>query len=214
MILKKPSSRIFLTNLLSDFILSKIPKNEHSIIRVIDSGNFYLIKAKTTHKEPLDISKIITEFSEKFSEFLGDKKITRTIDLIEYDGHMLEQSSLKVYLYNTINCSYHESQIVKYNETSSSYDYNGDVLEINDDELMHISEFPHGYSLNQGRLLYYYGKTLRYNDNSPGTMMYNVSKEDKGISEIKIEMEKLDWLVELTNPLEEYEILKQKRESI
>jgi hypothetical protein len=41
--------------------------------------------------------------------------------------------------------------------------------------------------------------------------MYNVSKEDKGISEIKNEMEKLDWLVELTNPLEEYEILKQKK---
>jgi hypothetical protein len=211
MILKKPSSRIFLTNLLSDFILSKIPKNEHSIIRVIDSGNFYLIKAKTTHKEPLDISDIITEFSEKFSEFTGDKKISNTIDLIEYDAHMLEQSSLKVSLYNTINCSYHETQITKYNELPSSYDYNGEAVEIGEDELMYISEFPHGYSLSQGRLLYYYGKTLRYNDNSLDAVMYNVSKEDKGISEIKNEMGKLDWLVELTNPLEEYEILKQKK---
>jgi hypothetical protein len=213
MILKKPGSRVFLTNLLSDFILSKIPKNEHSIIRVIDSGNFYLIKAKTTHKEPLDISDIITEFSEKFSEFIGKKKISSTIDLIEYDADMLEQSSLRVYLYNTQNCSYHKTQIMKYNELPSSYDYNRESVEIGEDELMYISEFPHGYSLSQGRLLYYYGKTLRYNDNSLDTVIYNVSKEDKGISEIKNEMEKLDWLVELTNPLEEYKILKQKRES-
>jgi len=213
MILKKPGSRVFLTNLLSDFILSKIPKNEHSIIRVIDSGNFYLIKAKTTHKEPLNISDIITEFSEKFSEFIGKKKISSTIDLIEYDADMSEQSSLRVYLYNSVNSSYHESQIIKYSESPSSYDYDGEVVEVDEEELMNISEFPHGYSLSQGRLLYYYGKTLRYNDNSPDTVMYRVSKEDKGISEIKNEMERLDWLVELTKPLEEYEILKQKRES-
>jgi hypothetical protein len=214
MILKKPGSRVFLTNLLSDFILSKIPKNEHSIIRVIDSGNFYLIKAKTTHKEPLNISDIITEFSEKFSEFIGKKKISNTIDLIEYDADMSEQSSLSVYLYNTQNCSYHETQIMKYNELPSSYDYNGEVVEVDEDELMNISEFPHGYSLSQGRLLWYYGKNLRYNDNSVDLIKYHVSKEDKGMSELKNEMEKLDWFVELTNPLEEFEVLKQKRESI
>ena len=214
MILKNPSSKIFLTNLLADFILFKIPKNEHSIIRVIDCENFYLIKAKTTYKEPLEISELITEFSEKFSEFLGDKKITRTIDLIEYDGHMLEQSSLKMTLYNTVNCSYHESQIIQFEKEPSSYNYNGEVVEMDDDELAHISEFPHGYSLSQGRLLYYYGKNLRYNDNSIDPITYDVSKDKNDMSELKTEMEKLDWFVELTNPLEEFEVLKQKRESI
>jgi hypothetical protein len=214
MILKNPSSKIFLTNLLADFILFKIPKNEHSIIRVIDCENFYLIKAKTTYKEPLEISELITEFSEKFSKFLGDKKITRTIDLIEYDGHMLEQSSLKMTLYNTVNCSYHESQIIQFEKEPSSYNYNGEVVEMDDDELAHISEFPHGYSLSQGRLLYYYGKNLRYNDNSIDPITYDVSKDKNDMSELKTEMEKLDWFVELTNPLEEYDILKQKRESI
>ena len=214
MILKNPGSKIFLTNLLADFILFKIPKNEHSIIRVIDCGNFYLIKAKTTHKEPLEISELITEFSEKFSEFLGDKKITSTIDLIEYDGHMLEQSSLKMTLFNTVNCSYHQNQIIQFEKEPSSYNYNGEVVEMDDNELAHISEFPHGYSLSQGRLLYYYGKNLRYNDNSVDPTKYNVCKEDKGMSELKTKMEKLDWFVELTNPLEEFEVLKQKRESI
>jgi hypothetical protein len=214
MILKNPSSKIFLTNLLADFILFKIPKNEHSIIRVIDCGNFYLIKAKTTHKEPLEISELITEFSEKFSEFLGDKKITSTIDLIEYDGHMLEQSSLKMTLFNTVNCSYHESQIIQFEKEPSSYNYNGEVVEMDDNELAHISEFPHGYSLSQGRLLYYYGKNLRYNDNSVDPITYDVLKDKNDMSELKTEMEKLDWFVELTNPLEEFEVLKQKRESI
>jgi hypothetical protein len=32
--------------------------------------------------------------------------------------------------------------------------------------------------------------------------------------ELKTEMEKLDWFVELTNPFEEFEVLKQKSESI
>lgn len=214
MILKKQGSKIFLTNLLADFILSKIPKKEHSIIRVIDCGNFYLIKAKTAHKEPLEISDIITEFSEKFSEFLGDKKITHTIDLIDYDAHMLEQESLKMTLYNTVNCSYHGEQITQFEREPSSYNYNGEVVEMDDDELAHISEFPHGYSLSQGRLLWYYGKNLRYNDNSVDPIKYHVSKDDKGMSELKTEMEELDWFVELTNPLEEFEVLKQKRESI
>lgn len=214
MILKNVGSKVFLTNLLADFILSKIPKNEHSIIRVIDCGNFYLVKAKTSHKESLDISEIITEFSEKFSDYLGDKKITRTIDLIEYDANMFEQSELRVTYYNTVNCSYHESQINEFGKTDSSYSYNGDVVEVDDNELSFLSEFPHGYSLSQGRLLYYYGKSLRYNDNSVDPIKYHLVKEKLDMSEIKNEMEKLDWFVELTNPLEEYDVLKQKRESI
>lgn len=214
MILKKIGSKIFLTNLLSDFILSKIPKNEHSIIRVIDCGNFYIVKAKTSHKEVLDISEIITQFSEKFSEFIGDKEITRTIDLIEYNATMFEQSELRVTYFNSANCSYHESQINEFGKTDSSYSYDGNVVEVDDGELSFISEFPHGYSLSQGRLLYYYGKSLRYNDDSVEPIKYHLVKENLDMSDIKNEMEKLDWFVELTNPLEEYDVLKQKRESI
>ena len=214
MILKNVGSKVFLTNLLADFILSKIPKNEHSIIRVIDCGNFYIVKAKTSHKEVLDISEIITEFSEKFSEFIGDKEITRTIDLIEYNATMFEQSELRVTYFNSANCSYHETQINEFGKTDSSYSYDGNVVEVDDGELSFISEFPHGYSLSQGRLLYYYGKSLRYNDDSVEPIKYHLVKEKLDLSDIKNEMEKLDWFVELTNPLEEYDILKQKRESI
>jgi hypothetical protein len=214
MILKNIGSKVFLTNLLADFILSKIPKNEHSIIRVIDCGNFYIVKAKTSHKESLDISEIVTEFSEKFSDYLGDKEITRTIDLIEYDANMFEQLELRATYYNSTNCSYHETQINEFGKTNLSYAYDGNLVEVDDSELSFISEFPHGYSLSQGRLLYYYGKSLRYNEDSVDPIKYHLVKEKLDMSEIKNEMEKLDWFVELTNPLEEYDILKQKRESI
>ena len=62
MILKNPSSRISIVNLLSDFILSKIPSNEDTIISVIDCKNFFVIKGKTSHKELLDTPKIVDEF--------------------------------------------------------------------------------------------------------------------------------------------------------
>jgi hypothetical protein len=127
---------------------------------------------------------------------------------------MLEQSSLKMTLFNTVNCSYHESQIIQFEKEPSSYNYNGEVVKMDDNELAHISEFPHGYSLSQGRLLYYYGKNLRYNDNSVDPITYDVLKDKNDMSELKTEMEKLDWFVELTNPLKEFEVLKQKRESI
>ena len=214
MILKNIGSKVFLTNLLADFILSKIPKNEHSIIRVIDCGNFYIVKAKTSHKEPLNISEIVTEFSKKFLNYLGDKEITRTIDLIEYDTTMFEQLELRATYFNSTNCSYHETQINEFGKTDLSYDYNGDVVEIDNEDLCYISEFPQGYSLSQGRLLYYYGKNLRYNDNSPEPIKYHLVKDKLDMTHIKSEMEKLDWFVELTNPLEEFDVLKQKWESI
>ena len=44
MILKKIGSRVFITNLFADFILSKISNEEQSIINVVDCKNFYIIK--------------------------------------------------------------------------------------------------------------------------------------------------------------------------
>jgi len=81
MIIKKPSSRIFLINLFADFIISKIPHEEQSIINLVDCKNFILVKGKTTSKTLLNLSDISKEFSNKFSEYLNDNKITHTIDL-------------------------------------------------------------------------------------------------------------------------------------
>ena len=94
MILKSPTSRLSLVNLFADFILNQIPSDEETIIQVVDCLNFYVIKGKTTHVEPLNIGKLKDEFNIKFENLIGDTKITHTIDLIEYDSKM---SSIIIY---------------------------------------------------------------------------------------------------------------------
>lgn len=162
MILKKPTSRLSIVNLFADFILSKIPQENESIIQVIDCKNFFVLKGQTSTKDILDMSKISDEFTSKFSKYLGDVKLSHTIDLIEYDCNLKKVSELKHTYHYSQNCSYHSNQINSFNEKESSYDYNYFVREVLDDELVLVSEFPHGYSLDQGRLLYYYGKHIVY----------------------------------------------------
>ena len=163
MILKKPSSRIFLTNLFADFILSKISHDESTIIKVIDCINFYVIKGKTTSKEVLDIPTILGEFTSKFSEQLNGIKLSHTIDLIEYDCKLSKIKNLEFILHRSDNCSYHKTQIEKFLSSESSFDFSCYPSEVSDEQLIVTSEFPHGYSLNQGRLIYFYGKHIFYN---------------------------------------------------
>lgn len=167
MILKSPVSKLSLVNLFADFILNKIPKEEESIIQVVDCFNFYVIKGKTTHKEPLNIGELRDEFIVQFEELIGDRKLTHTIDLIEYDSKLAPVTSLTFPYHRSKNCSYTNSQIKSFETNSSistSYDYNFHLKPITEDNnLIFLSEFPHGYSLKQGRLLYYYGKHIFYN---------------------------------------------------
>lgn len=165
MILKSPVSRLSLVNLFSDFILNQIPKEEESIIQVVDCLNFYVIKGKTTYNEQLNIGKIKDEFIEKFKDFIGDTKLTHSIDLIEYNSNLKPLNSLTSAYHNSKNCSYHDTQISSFeNNVNMSYEYQHFLKPINEgDNLIFCSEFPHGYSLNQGRLLYYYGKHIFYN---------------------------------------------------
>jgi hypothetical protein len=237
MIIKKPSSRIFLVNLFTDFILSKIPDTENSIINVVDCKNFFVVKGKTSSKELLNLSEIITEFSTKFSNYISENKITHTIDLIEYDQELKSWDELKFTYYNSENCSYHPKQINAFKEKESSYDYIHFLNEVKDDNFLVQSEFPHGYSLNQGRLLYYYGKHIMYNipptypvshltfnlstnKNEEGEQLFSINKNelltsaildvfDFDMTYLESEIKKVDWSVELTNPLEDYDFLKK-----
>jgi len=245
MILKSPVSRLSLVNLFSDFILNQIPKEEESIIQVVDCFNFYVIKGKTTYNEPLNIGKLKDEFIIKFEDLIGDVKLTHTIDLIEYDAKLKPSESLTFAYHNTNNCSYHNSQIKSFEEDSTvSYDYRHFLKPITENNnLIFCSEFPHGYSLNQGRLLYYYGKHIFYNIPSSypiNSLIFNLStnKEESGdpvfsvtnsnqkvdevltsaildvfdfdMSWLNTEIKKVDWSIELTNPLQDYEFLKKK----
>ena len=245
MILKSPTSRLSIVNLLSDFILNQIPKEENTIIQVIDCVNFYVIKGKTTHTEPLDMSKVRDEFITKFEEQIGDKKISHTIDLLEYNSKLKPSESLTFsYHYGSDNCSYTSSQTKSYvKDDSNSYEQKHYINTLSDDSLVVVSEFPHGYSLSQGRLLYYYGKHIFYNIPSSypiNTLTFNLStkKDESGdpvfsvmnsnqkvdevltsaildvfdfdMSWLNTETKKVDWSIELTNPLQDYDFLKQK----
>ena len=190
MILKSPVSRLALVNLFADFILNKIPKEEESIIQVIDCFNFYVIKGKTTYCTPFNIGELRDEFAIKFKDLIGDIKLTHTIDLIEYDSKLPQIDTLTFPYHKSKNCSYVKNQISSFEEDNSkSYDYNFHVKPIaEDDTLIFSSEFPHGYSLNQGRLLYYYGKHIFYNIPSTypvSTLVFELSsKKDESNEQI------------------------------
>jgi hypothetical protein len=220
--LKSPKSKISIINLFADYIIKSIPSDEDSIIQIADCNNFYVIKGITSFNIPLDISKLSDEFCEKFAF-----KSLNTIDLIEYNKKFIPKTEYKFTLFNNDNCSYSTNE------------------EISDDEseLIVLSEFPHGYSLNQGRLLYYYTKHIVYNipSNYPFSglrfeiptdkeklesdfRVFNLHTEeyDENLkssildvfnfdtSSINNEIKKVDYYVEVTNPLDEYSFLKER----
>jgi hypothetical protein len=172
MILKNTKNKLSEINLFADYILNQIPNSESSIIKIANCGNFLIIKGKTTHNELLDLSKIKTEFCEKFGIDLDSKSIfNHTIDLIEYDVELKPIESITHNYFNSENCSYSYKQIESYkNNPESSYDYCLKVKDVNENDLILTSEFPHGYSLDMGRLLYYYGKKITYS--IPSTYPY------------------------------------------
>lgn len=241
MILKRPNSRIFITNLFADYILSKIPHHQETIIKVVDCKNFFIIKGRTTYNEVLDLPVILEEFITKFSNVIGDVKLSHTIDLIEYDVKVDKPNSFHFTYHNSKNCSYHQTQIDLYEELPSSYDYSYVATQITDDNLVSVSEFPYGHSLGQGRLHYYYGKHIVYSipPNYPvNTLVFDMSRErtedgepifsvrntelvdkkltsaildvfDFDMSWLEKEIKKVDWSIELLNPLDEYDFIKK-----
>lgn len=242
MVLKSVGSRLFKVNLLADHILGLIPSEEHSIIQIVDCGNFVAIKGKTTHKDPLNLFEVIDNFNSTYSIYFNENFIKNTIDLIEYDVELKVKEKIKYSYYNSENCSYRYNQCDLYN-SNKSFSYDADLNKIDDDtNLIVSSEFPHGYSLSQGRILYYYGKHIVYNipPNNPFTKLtldlsYDKNNEDVffnvyddmnedydeklkssildsfdfDYSILTKEIKKVDWSLELTDPLNDFECIKK-----
>ena len=178
MVLKNIGSRVLITNLFADFIISKIPHDEETIIKVVDCKNFFVIKGTTSYNQVLDLSVILNEFLKKYEDIIGKVKLSHTVDLIEYEVKMNKPTNFEFIYHNTSNCSYHHLQIDSYENKNSSYDYNLTINELTDDDMVSVSEFPHGYSLGQGRLHDYYGKHIFYSipPNYPvNTLIFNMS---------------------------------------
>jgi hypothetical protein len=162
-------------------------------------------------------------------------ELTHTIDLIQYDSDLKEVNNIRhTFHNNTPNCSYHYKEVEDFE------------IMVEENDMVFVSSFPHGYSLNQGRLLYYYGKKIFYNippnypitslklkitnqKNSEGEFDIEVFDEffksedevlrsaildvfDFNMESIEKEIKKVDWSVELTDPLSEYDFLKEKVE--
>ena len=157
------NSRLYLVNLLSDFIMNKIPSDSNSIIEVVDCENFYVVKGKTTSKEIIDLNKVKDEFLENNPELKNEKKLLNTIDLIDYNSKVSEINSIKKIFYNSETCQFHQTQVDSFKGDSSKIlGYHGFVTE-ETEGLIVKSNFPFGHSLRMGRLLYYLAKHLVYN---------------------------------------------------
>lgn len=162
------TSREFFVNSFSEFILSKIPTNENSIIQVVDCENFYVVKGKTSSKEILDLNKVKDDFLIQNPDLKNERKLLNTIDLIDYGCKLEEIKKFSGLFYNSENCSFKK-----------------EVLE-RENELVVSSNFPFGYSLDMGRLLYFFAKRLVYNipPNLVFDKLHITIKKDKGRLEI------------------------------
>lgn len=163
MVLKSVGSRLFKVNLLADHLLKSIPFEENTIIQVVDCENFIVVKGKTTHKDPLNLSELIDSFNSTYSIFLNEKFVKNIIDLMEYGVELKPKEKLKYSFYNSENCSYNYKQCDSF-QADNSFSYDIELNKIDDESFLVVSsEFPHGYSLDQGRILFYYGKHIIYN---------------------------------------------------
>jgi hypothetical protein len=189
--LNLPKSRRSICNLFAEFLLNKIGLDSKTIIQVTDCNNFFVVNGMTESEDILGIFSLKDEFNEKYKDLI-DTPITHTFDLIKYGVEVTQKNKIQFTYYTTSeNVSYHYSQLDNYTENKVGSHYDGLVTkdEIENNYLPISSDFPYGYSLNQGRLLYYYGKYIAYNF-SPSiaepkislTLTNDESEEDKLIS--------------------------------
>lgn len=133
-------------NLFSDFILSKIGLDSNTRIQVTDCNNFYVINGETNSNIILNMNDLIDEFNIQFADVVGDDRILRTIDLINYSTKLIPISKLKYFFYNSDNCLYPKEDI-----------------EPQVEPYIYTSTFPHGHSFAMGRSLLYKMKNIAYN---------------------------------------------------
>lgn len=100
-------------NLLANNLIREIEKetkNHNSEIQIINNKNFIVARGYTSHEEPINISKLFTEY---YNELFGLEQVFNVVDLIEY-GNKSKQNhiyinkkftkdSLKESLINQIN---------------------------------------------------------------------------------------------------------------
>jgi hypothetical protein len=152
-------------NLFADFLIGKLGLEINSIIHVTDNNNFFVINGITESSDLLGIYDLKDEFNKKYEDILASP-ITHTFDLIQYGMELKPKIKHKsVYHITSDNVSYHHNLIDNFKISGDCFFNNGvtSYLDTESDFSPVCSEFPHGYSYDQGRILYYYGKLISYN---------------------------------------------------
>lgn len=152
----------YLVNLFAEFLLNKLGLNSDTVIKIIYLENFIVVKGKTNIKEPLNLIELKDEFLNTFSDKDFDKKLSHTIDLIEYDCKIKPVEKISQIFYNSENCALTQKKINELSNKKDLVEIFYSLNHVSNDSSISISKFPFGYSLNQGRLLYYYAKNIIY----------------------------------------------------
>ena len=169
-----------IVNKFADHILNEINKlgDYDSVIETSDCGKFVIINGFTSYEKPLDLTHIKESFlkqNKDVLEVLGYKDLN-LVDIIEYDVSPKKQEDYWFTFYNTSRPTYSDFLIQHAsldNSLSITNDlvYEIDFLSTDIDVLPNFiyppititSEFPHGYSLNMGRIHYYYSEYIAHN---------------------------------------------------
>lgn len=177
-----PKTNRGVVNKLADHILNEINKlgEYDSVIEVSDSGKFFIINGFTSYENQLDLNHIKDSFLQKYDDILdilGYKDIN-LINLIEYDITPTKKNEFWFKFYNTQRPSYSKNLINFLTVDTSPYisidnnlkvelDFNHTQNNISEifkyPPITVTSEFPYGYSLNMGRIHYYYSEYVAYN---------------------------------------------------
>lgn len=232
-------------NLFGDYLIEKLGLDINSIIHVTDNNNFFVINGITESNELLGIYDLKDEFNKKYKDFF-ESPITHTFDLIQYGMDLSPKTKHKgLYYLTSDNVSYHYTLMDQFSVSGDSFNHNGITTykDVESDFSPVCSEFPHGYSYDQGRILHYYGKSIAYNitfkvlgtklelnllrePNEDGEFIESVFLDDSfsddklksylldtfdfNYNKVREEIKKVDLSLEITNPLEDYEFLKNK----
>ena len=175
----KPISKSAIVNKFADVIMLELNKDNDCLTSITVSmfPEFFVIHGETVSKEVLDFDNLKEKFYEDNKNLLntfGIKKIN-IIDLVRYN--------IKSYL-SFYNFDYYQSERPIFHEKvidkvyNSFFDYEKmnytDRIQVSILSLVDVpreikferiqtpisSEFPYGYSLSNGRLMYYYGEYL------------------------------------------------------
>jgi hypothetical protein len=175
-----PNSNRGIVNHFADFILKEINnQGEHdSVIEVSDCGKFFIVNGFTSLETPLQLNELKESYLKQNNDVLDvlGYKDLNIVDLVEYDVSPTKKTDYYFTFYNTSRPTYSDF-IIQHSNLDNSLSLTNDlVYEVNfsnDDidespnfiypPITITSEFPYGYSLNMGRLHYYYSEYIAHN---------------------------------------------------